>query len=159
MTFILAAQRDRDAVAAFNNYTAYLRDNERRFPASAYALTTSDWYFDFNDHRCPHDAWLEAAAFAELASGSRSEVRTSTLSIRLLGAYHDGYIELIYPEVYAYHFEMPYSKQGHGEWRYDEFRVDERGRVLHEIEWAMPGHEGRWLITASDVHYRWTAKA
>ena len=158
MTFVLAETRDRDPLAAFRDYRSYLRENEHRFPPSAYALATSDWYFDFNNHRCPHDGWLEAATFSELASGERSELRSTQLTIRLLAAYHYGYIEFVYPEVYSYRLEMPHSTQGHGDWRYDEFRVDDRGRLVHEIEWAMFGHDGRWLITASDVHFRWVPK-
>src|SRR5262245_2104045 len=99
MSFILAQQRDCDPVSAFRDYATYLRENERRFPPSAYALATSDWYFDPRDHRCPHDAWLETATFRESSSGGRNERRTAELSVRLLGAYHDGYIEFVYPNV------------------------------------------------------------
>jgi hypothetical protein len=31
MAFILAKQRDEDAVSAFRKYSEYLRDNEKRF--------------------------------------------------------------------------------------------------------------------------------
>jgi hypothetical protein len=155
MAYILAQQRNVDVSAAFRDYREYLRENEARFPPSAYALATSDWYFNFGDHRCPHDSWLEGANFSEPSSGERKEVRSCELTVRLLGAYHDGYIEIEYPEMYSYRFEMPYTSQGHGDWRYDEFRVNEKGHLIHEIEWAMFGHYGSWIIEASDVRHCW----
>ena len=158
MAFILAKQRDEDAVSAFRKYSEYLRDNEKLFPESAYALATSDWWFNFNDHRCPHDAWLEAATFSEPSIGERSEIRSLSLTLRLLGAYHDGHMELIYPTVYAYQLDMPSVAQGHGDWRYDELRVNEKGHLLHEIEWASVAYTGSWLIEASDLQYRWVPK-
>jgi hypothetical protein len=155
MAFILAEQRDADVDAAFESYHRYLRDNKARFPPSAYALATADWYFAFSDRRCPHDAWLEAAVFEEPSTGERHENRSSKLTVTLLGAYHDGYIEFVYPEVYAYQIDMPYAADGHGDWRYDEFRVGEQGQLVHEIEWAAARPTGRWLIEASDVLHRW----
>jgi hypothetical protein len=153
--FILAEHRDVDATEAFDKYRDYLRENQARFPASAFALASSDWYFDFRDCRCPHDAWLETALLEEPATGERREVRTSKLTVTLLGAYHDGYLEFVYPKVYAYQADMSHADHGHGDWRYDEFRVSEHGRVIHEIEWAASRPTGRWLIEASDVLHRW----
>ena len=60
MTYVLAEQRDRDVVAAFAVYREYLEANKSRFPVSAFALASSEWYFDFADRLCPHDSWLEA---------------------------------------------------------------------------------------------------
>jgi len=62
MTFLLTSDgRERDVVSAFRRYREYLKSQRSAFPPSAYALATSDWYFDPQDHRCPHDAWLERA--------------------------------------------------------------------------------------------------
>ena len=155
MSYVLAEQRDADVVAAFREYRAYLSENANSFPPSAYELAMSDWYFDFSDHRCPHDAWLQSATFHEPSTGSCSEIRSSTLTVHLFGAYHDGYIEFVYPEVRAYELSAPFAVQGHGDWRYDEFRVAEGGGVIHEIEWAAFGHTGRWLIEAADVIQKW----
>ena len=58
--FILAAQRDADVDRAFARYAEYLKANRDRFPRSAYALATSDWYFGFSNHQAPHDPWLES---------------------------------------------------------------------------------------------------
>src|SRR6185503_7437723 len=155
MPYVLGKQRDEDVVAAFRSYRDYLSENASHFPPSAYALATSEWYFNPHDHRCPHDAWLETATFTELSTGARSEIRSLTLTVRLLGAYHDGYIELVYPKVSAYDVAASQAGRGHRDWRYDEFRVAEGGRLIHEIEWAAVSKTGRWLIEASDVAFKW----
>jgi hypothetical protein len=121
----------------------------------AFALASFEWCFDFTDRRCPHDSWLEAIRVEEPAVGQRRELRSLTITIRLLGAYHDGYIELVYPDVYSYDLAGMHVGRGHGDLQYDEFRVREQGRVIHEIEWASIHQTSRWVIEASDVIYRW----
>ena len=155
--FILAAERDsaEDLTSSFRVYGDYLIENRHRFPPSAYTLATSEWYYDFRDHRCPHDAWLEELRIEEPAIGDRYERRIVALRARLLGAYQDGYIELYYPRVYGYQLTLDVSGVGHGDWRYDEFRLVESGHLLHEIEWAGRGDTARWLIEASDVQCSW----
>jgi hypothetical protein len=153
--FILADQRDSDVQGAFARYGEYIAINRHRFPSSALALATSDWYFGFSSHQAPHDAWLESIQVFEPSSGERHEIRTTSICIRLLGAYHDGYIELHYPTVFSYQLTADTLGQGHGDWRYDELRLDEKGRLVHEIEWASYGATNTWLIVASDVHHRW----
>ena len=157
MSFILLAQRDLDCASAFANYRSYLGAARQGFPSGAYALASSDWYFDPRDHRCPHDAWLESVTCSELATGQRHELRGTTIRIRLLGAYHDGFIEFVYPQVFRYSFSSPSSSRGLGDWRFDEFRISPNGQLIHEIEWAgFPGEDGsRWIIESSDAEYRW----
>jgi hypothetical protein len=156
MTYVLAKDgRHDDVVAAFRRYREYLESVKDSFPPSAYALATSDWYFYPRDHRCPHDAWLESLSLAEPSSGSRHEIRTLSLQARLLGAYHDGYIELRYPRVFRYCLDIDDGEMGHRDWRYDEFRVSDGGRLIHEIEWWGPRQTGTRLIEASDLEFRW----
>jgi len=78
-----------------------------------------------------------------------------SLRLRLLGAYHDGYIELLYPRVFGYRLNVEHGEMGHRDWRYDELRVSDQGRVIHEIEWWGSKVKGRWLIEASDVQLQW----
>ena len=155
--YILAAQRKHDVVAAFKRYKQYLSLCGSRFPPSALALATSDWYFDPREHHCPHDAWLESFSLKEIGSGEQKEQRILAASIVLLCAHQNGYIELSYPQVFAYHCEAPVSSRGHGDWRYDEFRLSECGHVIHEIEWAgfARSQPSKWVIEASDVLYSW----
>jgi hypothetical protein len=155
MAYILSTQRDSDEPKAsmlWHEYHRYIRSNKSIFPPGAYALATSDWYYDFSDHRAPHDAWLEWAKFEEPATGERNEIRHLSLRVRLLGAYHDMYLEFFYPKVFAYSLNNRTSANGNSDWRYDEFRLSPNGHLLHEIEWAGgPGIEANWLIEASDV--------
>jgi len=156
--YILGEQRDKDVEGAFSRYEKYLSENRNLFPSSAYALATSDWYFGFSDHKAPHDSWLEAISISEPSSGSRNEIRTVSIRIKLLSAFHDGFIELEYPEVYEYEINASTLGQGHGDWRYDQFRLNEKDQLIHEIEWASYGLENTWKIVASDVKHRWVPK-
>lgn len=156
MTFVLAADgRDDDVVGAFRRYRTYLESVRGVFPPSAYALATSDWYFNFDDRRSPHDAWLETFDLCEKSSGARREKRSLSLCVRLLGAHHDGHMELRYPKVFAYSLSSNDSDRGSGDWRYDELRLSERGNLLHEIEWS---GGGTWSIEASDLAWEWISK-
>ena len=157
MAFILSEQRDagpEEMLAGFESYRGYLERLRSQFPSKAYELATSAWYYDPSDHRCPHDAWLEEVILSEIGSGERAEVRAMSIRVRLLGAYHDGYIELNYPRVFSYELGAR-PQRGHRDWRFDEFRLTGDGHVLHEIEWWGPQEAGRWLIEASDVHFTW----
>jgi hypothetical protein len=149
--FILAPERDRDPKGAFLRYSNYLEREARRFPVGALALATSDWYFDATDHRAPHDAWLLSASFEEVGTGARRENRAVSLRLKLLSAYQDLELEFYYAKVLSYSIEGKPVSSGHGDWRYDEFRLDDGGQLVHEIQWAGGGHRAHWLINADDV--------
>lgn len=155
MSFILDSQRRADGAAAFERYRAYLDEVRDRMPPSAHQLATSQWYFDFNDHRCPHDAWLEGMTLAEDSSGGRNEERIVSIRIRLLSAFHDGYIEFHYPRVVRYRLDSIDDARGHMDWRYDEFRLSDEGHLIHEIEWSGACESARWVIEATDLEFRW----
>ena len=151
MTYILAPERDLDPEGAFRRYRDYLRQEGSRFPKGALALATSDWYFGNADHRAPHDSWLLSASFEEIGTAAEERERTVSLRVRLLGAYHDLELELHYPKVFAYSFRGAVGKDGHGDWRYDEFRLGEEGELVHEIQWWGKENRGTWVIHATDV--------
>lgn len=153
--YILAAQRDKDPRGSYARYQAYLAENRSKFPPGALALATSDWYFNFNNHECPHDAWLEAVRIDEPSRGERQEIRFVAITVRLLAAYHDGHIELHYPKVFAYRLGCRNVEEGHHDWRYDEFRLDANGHLMHEIEWSGYNEVGSWLIVANDIEFKW----
>jgi hypothetical protein len=134
--YILAPERDLDPAGAFRRYGEYLRREEARFPPGAFALATSDWYFGFEDHRAPHDGWLVCAALEEIGRGARNEDRTLALRVRLLGAFHDLELEFYYPRIFSYAFRGDVLERGHGDWRYDEFRIGNDGHLVHEIQWS-----------------------
>ncbi len=157
MAYYLSKERSEDVAGAYQRYQQYLRENQEQFPLGAYALGTAEWWQLPHDHRCPHDGWLESVTVSEIAVGERHENRLTSIRVRLLGAYHDGHIELYYPQVISYQFQNPSCSRGLGDWLYDEFTLSESGHVIHEIEWAgFPGARGStWIIEASDIEFRW----
>lgn len=52
-------------------------------------FASAPWHYDFNDHRAPHDGWVEETVIGEAASGERKEHRSLEIVIKLFGAYHD----------------------------------------------------------------------
>ena len=154
MAYYLTKERTADCGKAYRRYQEYLKENRHQFPTGAFALGTAGWWQDAKDHRSPHDAWLENLTMSEPSTGARSEKRTTTIRVRLLGAYHDGFIELLYPRVFSYSFNGG-SAQGMGDWLYDEFRLSRTGHCIHEIEWS---NGPRWIIEASDIKYQWLPK-
>ena len=156
MAYILSADREEDVREAFSQYREYLASVHSRFPSSAYSLVADDWYFDFRDHRCPHDAWLESVVIAESTSVDHPERRNTSIVVRLIGAYGDGHIQFHYPHVLWYTLSTTDVSAGHRDWRFDEFRLTEEGHLLHEIEWWGRHETGRWLICTTDVEFQWT---
>lgn len=159
--YILTDQRlDSSATTlAFREYRRYLDTVADRFPPEALALARSDWYHDPSDHRCPHDAWLEELRVRETGSGARQSQRSAEITVRLFGAYHDGHIELRYRDVSRYDCRFDRLRAAHvahADWRYDEFRLAEGGRLIHEIEWWHRYETARWIIEAADVTFTWT---
>jgi hypothetical protein len=155
MAFYLTKERHENVVGAYRRYQEYLLANKQHFPPGAFSLGTAEWWQDGNDHRSPHDAWLENATFSEPASREHFDKRTTALKVRLLAAYHDGFIELFYPRVFSYSLLCSDCERGLGDWCYDEFRLSPAGHIIHEIEWT---HGHRWLIEASDIEYQWIPK-
>ncbi len=72
--------------------------------------------------------------------------------MRLLGAYHDGIIEITYKRVANYSLQALKATCGHGDWLRDE--VEERdGSILHTVLLA----NGKIQIEATEIDYKWTA--
>jgi hypothetical protein len=69
------------------------------FVCSLRDCVSLDWYTFPEDHRSPHDSWVEAITISEPSDGDRHEKRGLQIHIRLLGAYHDGTIEFTYKSV------------------------------------------------------------
>jgi hypothetical protein len=109
------------------------------------------WYTDHNDHRCPHDAWLESLEIGESAQGSRKEIREKFIRFRLLGAYHDGHLVFQYSAVKKYSVSCVSADLGHGDWLEDKISISEFGELVHEIQWA----RGSWTIVAETITCDW----
>ncbi|MBK8465753.1 MAG: hypothetical protein IPL32_07975 [Chloracidobacterium sp.] len=157
MTYILTKDRLNNSYeewqAGYSAYSAYLKSVKHRLPRCAYEFAAALWHYNFEDHRSPHDGWLEEIIIRESAFGERAENRSFEIVVRLFAAYHDGHIEFKYSDVQGYSLASDITNgRGHGDWLYDEVRLSERGWVLHEIEWS---RGGLWLIECIDVAYKW----
>jgi len=143
-----------EVVKAFRDYHAYLECVRTSLPPSAYEFASAPWHYDYSDHRCPHDSWVESFLIREPSSGNRHEVREIEILIRLLGAYHDGYLELSYAGVRSYSTVGLTGKPGigHGDWLADEIRLSDSNLVLHEILFS---RGSRWVIESRDIQFRW----
>lgn len=138
---------------AHKEYEDYLKSNKKKFPKSAYEFAIAEWHHDFSDHKALHDSWLEECLVKEIyKTGKRNEPKTQII-LKLLGAYHDGYIVLTYSDVKSYKLGAPNVDSGHSDLYRDEVRLSESGNVLHEIEWL--GVDDTWTIECGDIHFEW----
>lgn len=123
-------------------------------------FATAAWYSDHNDHRCPHDSWLESLEFTEPAVGDRQEQRKTAITLKLLGAYHDGHILFHYSRVTSYQLGSEACGRGVGDWLHDELSVAESGFLRHRITWCFgPSKESHWVIEAEDITYEWVPES
>jgi hypothetical protein len=132
MAYYLSREREQDVMAAYRRYQQYLQEHSSEFPPGALALGTSEWYQHPNDHRCPHDGRLDTLFVSEITN--QDQKHTITMRVRLVAAYHDGFIEFTYPQVFAYRLESESSEKRPVDWLYDEFRLAENSHLIHEIE-------------------------
>lgn len=151
--FILTA--DGREKSDFDRYSRYLTENAHRFPPGALELAQSSWYFGFSGQRAPHDSRLEQLVIAEgpPEESLGRDTRQPEITIRLRNAFDSGYLIFEYVGVTSYALGGSDLVGGHQDWRYDEFRLDEGGRLVHEIEWWGRGESARWVIVASDMRF------
>jgi hypothetical protein len=123
------------------------------FVCSLQDCNTADWYSFPEDHRSPHDAWVESITISEPFSGEHQEKRSLQIQIRLLGAYHDGIIEFTYKGVNSYSLEGMRDIAGHGDWLEDEVQHKKKHDLLiHSVTLT----NGTFHIEAEDIQYKWT---
>jgi hypothetical protein len=165
MTFILSqdfpekSHNDPElSKSRFTTYRNYLQSIREKLPTSAYEFAVAEWHYNPGAHECPHDAWVEALIVSESSWGERQQHRSIQISLRLLGAYHDGRIQLTYKDVESYtlntssKIHVPPLGIGHGDWLTDEIRLSESELVVHEIEFS---RGGKWIIECADIFYEW----
>jgi hypothetical protein len=157
--FLEESRNDPKLISArFAAYQDYLQSIRQKLPTATYEFAIADSHYNPEAHECPHDSWVESLNVSEPSSGERWQYRSIAINLRLLGAYHDGHINLEYREVRSYSlqtpatFKMPPLGVGHGDWLTDEIRLSERGLVLHEIEFS---RGSTWLIECEDIFYEW----
>ncbi|MCX6955401.1 MAG: hypothetical protein NTV51_24895 [Verrucomicrobia bacterium] len=125
-----------------------------------FAFSVEPWYRDPADHRCPYDAWLDCVELREPSTGPGSDQRQTTITIKLLGAHHDGWITFHYVGVRSHALTSYLCDQGMGDWLRDEFGRSEAGLTAHRITWRIgPNRTNQWLIEAREITYEWRPKA
>jgi len=153
--FILPKDRPKNSLEewdiGWSRYQAYLSEIGARLPASALEYAEAPWHYNHLDHRAPHDAWLERVELVEAKNEKGS--RQTNIRLVLLGAYHDGNIEMLYGDVFSY--SMNCHGGNSGDWLYDEIRLSRSGNVLHEIEFE----NGLWLVECRSFSYQWLPAA
>lgn len=141
-------------------YQHHLSTYAKRLPPGALAFAQASWHYDTSDSRCPHDAWMEWVRIEEGPGTAPVHARSTQIVVRLLGARHDGHLELTYRNVLAYALDMPRLGSGgrpegssHGDWLVDEVRSEgHRGRAIHEVEWASGTS---WIIDCGEIEVVW----
>ncbi len=113
---------------------------------------SSDWYTFPGDHRCPHDAWVEAITVSEPFFGERKAQRSLEIHVRLLGSYHDGVIEFTYRGVQRYVIRAGHDAAGHGDWLEDKVDIGEQNTLRHSVRLT----NGSFEIQANEAVYKWT---
>jgi hypothetical protein len=149
MTYVLrsdGSQKSTESfVEAWRRYREYLTTVADHLPPCAREFALAEWHYNYQDSRAPHDAWVESLAVYETATGVRQEIRQAHIKLRLLGAYHDGHIEIEYLNVKRYSIGCEFP--AHGDWEQDEIRLSDEKGVIHEIEIGGTN----WLIECEDI--------
>lgn len=140
----------------FNSYMNYLISNKDLFPKNAYEFAIAEWHYNPQDHRCPHDSWVESLQIIEKEMPQEDNERGLEIEVCLLGAYHDGNIKIIYKGIKGYTFNLVpdsvFKVKAHGDWIIDEIRLSEQEWLVHEIEFWL---KGKWYIECEDIYYEW----
>jgi hypothetical protein len=144
------------SVADTHAYLAYLRANRERLPDGVRAFALSDWFHDRQNSRCLHDAWLESLTIKDFPASGNQDARSVEISVRLHGAYRDGFIEMTYQNVTNYLMTAgtPVDKSmmnSHGDMMIDEISIEPEC-LLHEAAFSSGA---KWAICCSDIRYLW----
>ena len=140
-------------VAIWAGYEDDLAPIAEHLPANARKYALASWHCDVTDHRCVHDARVEAIGVVESGSGERKQKRSLGLVVRLLGAHHDRYLILKFPSVRRYSIERTPSarenENGHGDVLDDSIKLASGGYVLYSMRLEF----GRIEIEANDIQF------
>lgn len=116
-------------------YKEYIVRNKHILHESLVELVESDWYFNWVDHRCPHDSWVKKINICH-------DLSKVSIEIELLGAYHDLKLFYRYEDVFCYSI-INEGNSKEIEWDIDEFMLFEGGVTGHSIRFT---NDVNWLI-------------
>ncbi len=137
-------------------YPPYFEKVKHRFPPGALAFASAEGRYDINDRRCLHDAWVESFHVIEGNDDCGDRRRGIRIEARLLGPYHDRYVNLSYADVQRFSVDVRRFQQmdcyrAFGDLLIDEVRLGRRGLVVHEAQFT----NGRWVIECADISHEW----
>ena len=141
-------------------YPLYLQSVKDKLPQSSADFAGAVWHYDTTHHQCPHDSWVESIEILEVATGTRGQIRSVEVSVKLLGAFHDGnaiirYIDVVKYQVQGNFLSGTKPNAGHGDWLIDEVALSDNGLVSHEILLL----HGSIFIECRDIDYQWVPLA
>ncbi len=141
-------------VTVWARYEEELAPIAAKLPANARKYALAAWHCDPTDHRCIHDAWVEAFGVVESGEGERKEKRSMGIVIRLLAAYHDRHLILKFHGVRRYSIERPAghserANAGHGDVLDDSIKLTPDGYILYSLRMEF----GRVEIEAKDIEF------
>jgi hypothetical protein len=139
-------------VSVWARYEDELAPIAAKLPANARKYALASWHCDITDHRCIHDAWVEAISVVETGVGERKQKRALGIVIRLLSAHQDRHLVLKFPGVRRYIIEHPRGDanrqdQCHGDVLDDSIQLAPDGYVLYSLRMEF----GRVEIEARDI--------
>jgi hypothetical protein len=71
-----AGDNPQEIAKAFQVYRDFLLSIPERIPVSAGEFAAAPWHYHHEDHRCPHDSWVESVQIGEPYSGLAEERET-----------------------------------------------------------------------------------
>jgi hypothetical protein len=119
----------RERWAEINRYNAAIMD---QLPEGAKGFVVSDWHYNANDPRCPHDSWIQS-----IDLGTHIPIAESRhVQLRLLGAYHDRTIRFDYSDVTdcSIQGQLLEASRRNLDWLYDEVHVCDSETIEHLID-------------------------
>lgn len=146
---------------ALSEYRNFLRSAGSKFPKEVFEFALADWHYDGSDSRCPKDSWLVSMNLIESPNSGEMSIRHNAVELKLLGANHDGHLQITYHNVADYCLSrnqtsvrdgMTLDFTGHGDWLIDEFSLSSEGKVVHYIEFS---NSTLWEIHFETLCYDW----
>jgi hypothetical protein len=144
----VATRREKQLrVSVWARYEDDLAPIAAQLPVNARKYALASWHCDLTDHRCIHDATVEAISVIE-------KKRALGIVIRLLGAHQDRHLLLKFPSVRCYSIEHPApessgANNAHGDVLDDSFKVTPDGYVVYCLRMEF----GTVEIEAKDIQF------
>ena len=123
---------------SFDEYIAYLKQNESHFPKHVYEFASDVNRHTLTNPHSLHDSWVTSICFRENRNPNRPFSPKPNLELVLLGQMHDRDILLNYEEVEEYDLigrKNPYNWADTylGDIDCHQVKFDDNGLLVHEI--------------------------